>query len=97
MTKHLIPAGRLHEMKFEELEADPLGQMRRVYESLGLGGWDQVEPALQKELPALNKYTKNSFNMDEETMRRVYSRWRTSFDIYGYPSRLPEGKSDSAV
>ena len=95
-TKHLIPAGRLHEMKFEELEADPLGQMRRVYESLGLGGWDQVEPAIQKELPALNKYTKNSFNMDEETMRRVYSRWRTSFDIYGYPSCLPEGKLDSA-
>ncbi len=90
-TKHLIPAGRLHELKFEELEADPVGQMRQVYESLGLGGWDQVEPALQNELPALNKYRKNSFNMDPVTMRRVYERWRPSFEKYGYPSRLPEG------
>lgn len=88
-TKHLIPAGRLHEMKFEELEADPLGQMKQVYDTLGLSGWNQVEPAIQKELPSLTEYRKNSFNMDEATMRKVYSRWRKSFDIYGYPSRLP--------
>jgi hypothetical protein len=86
--KHLIPEGRLHEMRFEVLEADPLGQMRQVYEALGLQGWDRVEPAIRKELPALNEYRKNSFNMDEKTMRLVYSRWRSSFDIYGYPSRL---------
>lgn len=89
-TKHLIPAKRLHELKFENLEADPLGQMHQVYDALGLSGWDQMEPAIQKELPALNKYRKNSFNMDESTMRRVYSRWKSSFDTYGYSSRLPE-------
>ena len=88
-TKHLIPAGRLHEMKFEDLEADPLNQMHQVYEALKLPGWDRVEPAISKEVPALNKYRKNSFNLDEETMRCVYSRWRKSFDTYGYSSRLP--------
>lgn len=87
-TKHLIPAGRLHEMKFEELEANPLSEMKKVYDSLGLGGWDKVEPVIQKELPALNEYRKNEFQMDEGTMRTVYSRWKKSFDIYGYPSRL---------
>lgn len=89
-TKHLIPAGHLHELKFEDLEADPVGQMRQVYATLGLENWSQEEAAIQKELPELNKYTKNSFKMDEETMRKVYARWRSSFDIYGYPSRLPE-------
>lgn len=89
-TKHLIPEGRLHELKFEDLEADPLGQMRRVYESLDLGGWDQVEPTIQKELPKLNEYRKNSFSMDEKTMRMVHSHWRNSFEIYGYPSQMPE-------
>jgi hypothetical protein len=89
-NKHLIPAGRLHELKFEDLEADPLGQMQRLYQALNLGGWDQAEPKLLKELPALNGYRKNSFSMDEKTMRLVYSRWRISFDTYGYPSRLPE-------
>lgn len=88
-TKHLVPAGRLHEVKFEELEADPLGQMQRVYDALNLGGWKNVEPSIQKELPALNEYRKNSFTMDEETMRLVYSHWQFSFMKYGYPSRLP--------
>lgn len=87
-TKHLVPEGRLHEIRFEDLEADPLGQMQRVYQSLSLGGWDQVEPAIRAELPALNRYRKNEFSMDEATMRRVYDRLKRSFDLYGYPSRL---------
>lgn len=88
-TKHLIPPGRLHEMRFEDLEADPMGQMKQVYDTLDLGGWDNVEPALLKELPSLNEYRKNSFNMDEATMRKVYSRWKNAFERYGYSSRLP--------
>jgi len=95
-TKHLIPAGNLHELKFEDLEADPLGQMHQVYEALSLPGWEKVEPTIRNELPAMNEYRKNAFNLDEETMRRVYTRWRSSFKTYGYDSRLPalEGGSD---
>lgn len=88
-TKHLIPAGRLHELKFEELEADPVGQMHALYERLSLPGWDRVEAAIRNELPTLTEYRKNSFNLDEETMRRVYDRWKSSFQAYGYSSRLP--------
>lgn len=88
-TKDQIPAGRLYELKFEELEADPLTQMRKVYEALSLPGWEQVEPAIRNELPALNQYRKNTFNLNEETMRRIYTRWKSSFEIYGYDSRLP--------
>jgi omega-hydroxy-beta-dihydromenaquinone-9 sulfotransferase len=93
-TKHLIPSGRLHEIRFEDLEADPLGQMRRVYERLGLGGWENVEPAIRAELPSLTEYRKNTFNMDEQLMRRVYSQWRDSFERYGYPSRLPDAANN---
>ena len=89
-TKHLIAPGHLHELRFEDLEADPLGQMHQVYDKLALGGWNNVEPAIREELPALAEFRKNTFNMDEQTMRRVYSCWRDSFDRYGYPSRLPE-------
>ena len=89
-TKRLIPAGRLYEMKFEELEVDPLNEMRRVYESLNLPNWDLAEAGLRQELPALHEYRKNNFNMDEKTMRLVYSRWKSSFDLYGYPSRLSD-------
>lgn len=88
-TRGLIPEGNLCEMKFEDLEADPLGQMHRVYDSLHLGGWETLEAAIQKQLPQLTRYKKNSFKMDEDLMREVYSKWKPSFERYGYPSRLP--------
>jgi hypothetical protein len=89
-TRSLIPAGNLHEIRFEDLEANPLGEMHHIYEGLGLGGWESVEPAIQKKVPELTRYRKNSFVMDEAVMRKVYNRWKPSFDRYGYPSRLPE-------
>ena len=89
-TRHLIPAGNLHELRFEDLEVNPLGEMHRIYQELNLNGWDQVEPAIQKMLPDLTRYQKNSFKMDENLMRKVYSQWKPSFERYGYPSRLPE-------
>lgn len=89
-TRHLIPSGQLHELRFEDLESDPLGQMRQVYEKLNLPGWQKVEPAIQAELPTLRKYQKNTFHMDEQLKRKVYSRFRRAFELFGYPSRLRE-------
>ena len=88
--RKLIPAGNLHEMRFEDLEVDPLGEMKRVYQSLSLEGWPNLETAIQKQLPELTRYRKNSFNMDVNLMRKVYGRWKSSFERYGYASRLPE-------
>ena len=89
-TRSLIPQENLYETRFEDLEADPLGEMHRIYQGLNLTGWENLEPFIQKKLPELTRYRKNSFNMDESLMQKVYSRWKTSFDRYGYPSRLPE-------
>lgn len=95
-TRNQVPAGNLYEIRFEDLEADPLGQMRRVYEALKLGGWAQLEAAIQKKLPELTQYKKNSFRMDENLMRKVYGSWKHSFERYGYSSRLPEEQTETA-
>ena len=87
-TRSLIPKGNLHEIRFEDLETDPLNEMRKVYQNLGLSGWDALELAIQKKVPELTAYRKNSFNMEPDLMRKVYDRWRPSFDRYGYDSRL---------
>ncbi len=87
-TKGLIPSGRLHEIRFEDLEQDPLGQIRQIYHSLNLPGWNQVEPKIQAQLPALKAYKKNAFRMDADTMQRVYSRLKWVFDLYGYSGQI---------
>jgi omega-hydroxy-beta-dihydromenaquinone-9 sulfotransferase len=87
-TKGLIPKGRLHEIRFEDLEQDPLGQIHQIYQTLSLPGWDLVKPKIEAQLPALKAYKKNAFRMDEATMQRVHSRLKWVFDLYGYPSHF---------
>lgn len=89
-TKSLIPPGQLHELRFEDLETDPLGEMHRAYQALNLPGWDAMIPRLRAKMPEHTAYQKNRFNPDTETMRRVYHRWKFAFERYGYPDRLSE-------
>ncbi len=89
-TKGMIPAGQLHELRFEDLESDPLGELQRVYQTLHLPGWEGMIPRLQANMPEHNAYRKNRFSLDAETMRRVYERWQFAFECYGYPHELSE-------
>ena len=41
--RKLIPSGSLYEMKFEDLEAEPIKTMRGMYEELGLPGFESFE------------------------------------------------------
>jgi hypothetical protein len=81
----LIPAGQYHEMAFEALEADPIGQMRQLYERLALPGFDGLEPKLRRYLGTLAGYEKNCFGeLPPELRDAVARQWRRSFDEWGY-------------
>src|SRR5262245_28668779 len=58
--RSLIPEGRFCELAFSNLEADPVCEVRRVYEKLGLPDFAVVEPALKKYVASLSGYKKNS-------------------------------------
>ncbi len=80
----LIPKGNLHEVCFEKLESDPVGEMRTMYSSLGLGGFEGLKSVLDPQIDSLRKYKKNKFNDDPEFMQRIYQRLKFAFDRYGY-------------
>ena len=44
----LIPEGQFHEVGYEELEKDPVGQVRRIYEALNLPEFGPAEPGLRR-------------------------------------------------
>jgi hypothetical protein len=80
----LIPEGALHEMKFEDLEADPMGSLQKLYERLGLGGFEQFKARVSPYLEQIRKYEKNHYNLDEKSRQKVALRWRSTFDRYDY-------------
>ncbi|MCX7700323.1 MAG: sulfotransferase [Gemmataceae bacterium] len=83
--RSLIPPGRLHEVSFEDLEADPMGEMRRLYDQLNLPTFDDFVPHLRDYLQSLRGYTKNCHKpLESDVKQRVASEWSRLFDEWGY-------------
>ena len=82
----LIPKGHFHEVGFEALEADPIGQVRGVYEALALPDFGHVEPALRRYAESLSGYQKNTLpELPPDLRERIAGEWRRCFDEWGYP------------
>jgi hypothetical protein len=85
--KGLIPQDRFHEVRFESLEADPMGQVRRIYEALALPDFQDVEPALRRYVESLTGYKKNRFQeIPAELRTRIAREWQRCFEEWGYPT-----------
>lgn len=84
--RDLIPEGRFHEIRFDDLERTPMATMQLLYQKLDLKGFDVFEPELQKHVDSLAGYRKNRFDVLERPMReRIASEWRRSFATWDYP------------
>jgi hypothetical protein len=82
----LIAAGHFHEIGFEELEKDPVGEMRKLYEALGLPEFGNAEPTLRTYLHSLRDYRKNTFpELASDVRRRIADDWGRCFEEWGYP------------
>ncbi|MCA9074023.1 MAG: sulfotransferase [Planctomycetaceae bacterium] len=87
--RHMIPEGNLHEIRFEDLELDPLTQIQQAYEGLSLPGFEVLKQKLIPEIKRLEGYKKNAFsNLEMGLKRRIYEQGRVMFERYGYD---PEG------
>ncbi len=82
----LIPAGRYAEVGFEDLEKDPVNQVRRVYSELGLPDFAVVEPALRTYVASLAGYRKNEHpDLPADVRAELATAWRRCFDEWNYP------------
>jgi hypothetical protein len=81
----LIPRGCFHEMSFEALESDPIGQLRGLYDALALPDFSVAEPAARRYVESLSGYRKNSFEELEPALRRrLASEWPRCFEEWEY-------------
>ncbi|MFH1136124.1 MAG: sulfotransferase [Pseudomonadota bacterium] len=83
--RHLIPAGALHEVRYEELELDPLRSLEGIYNGLGLTGFERFRGRVSQYLETLKSYKKNAFRLDDTDREQVRARWHETFVRYGYP------------
>lgn len=89
--RSLIPAGNLVEIRFEQLEEQPLTQLRRLYEALQLPGFDAAQPAFAAYAASLAGYRKNQYSLSPEVIETVNRHFGFALDEWDYPRRAAQG------
>lgn len=81
----LIPEGRFHEVRFDDLETNPVRELEKLYARFSLPGFEAFRPRLQSYVDTLAGYRKNEFRPLEPEWRAKLGRaWERSFDEWNY-------------
>lgn len=74
--RSLIPPGQLTEVRFENLQLEPLAELTRVYEELGLG---EPPNALTRFLSEQAPYPTKTYDVSPDIERRLRHEWAFAF------------------
>lgn len=69
--KSLIPKGHLVEVRFEDLEKDPIRVLRQVYSELNISGFDQAEKSIQGYVNSMKSYKKNNHIISKQQLDKL--------------------------
>lgn len=97
--KALVPESHRYDLRYEELTADPVGQLQRIYAHFGFSGGDAIAERLAPELESLLAYRRNEYRLSDEERQLVADRWGVAFRRYGYsddPAQVVTGITPEA-
>jgi omega-hydroxy-beta-dihydromenaquinone-9 sulfotransferase len=80
----LIPAGQFCEVRYEDLVAQPIQQMQRIYGELNLGEFEKVRLPMEGYFAQKADYKTNRYQLPPELAAEVQRRWASFFERYGY-------------
>jgi omega-hydroxy-beta-dihydromenaquinone-9 sulfotransferase len=81
-----LPEGRFVEVAFEEFERDPINQLERIHERLGLPELKAARPRFEEYLRRVRGYAKNRYSPSPESIRRVERCWASFIARWGHPA-----------
>jgi hypothetical protein len=87
--RSLIPPGHLIEIRYEDLDANPISKLEAIYKTLELGDFEVVRPKLDRYLASLGTYEKNRFEFPAEVINTVNDHWDFAFEAFGYERLAP--------
>lgn len=87
--KRTLPGNRFVQLRFEDLEAAPLIEIRRIYAQLELGDTAAIEPAIRTYLQTVAGFQKTTFAPCGEERTLVDRHWGPFLDRFGYGSTGP--------
>jgi hypothetical protein len=83
-TAGIVRPERFHEVRYEDLVSDPVGQMRALYEGLELDSFEQLLPKLEQYQNKHADYQTNQYDLTPETRAEINRRWGRIIRRLGY-------------
>lgn len=79
-----LPDLNLVELRFEEFEKDPLGNLESMYATLGLKGYEKSRSRFEQYISSQQSYLKNEYDFPQEMIGLVKSHWGEYVDRWAY-------------
>lgn len=82
--KDLIPAENLIEIRYEDLVANPLKQVKEIYKKLDLDGYEDAKSGFENYLESKKDYKTNVYKIDKKIIDNVKNHWEFTINLWGY-------------
>jgi len=82
--KKLIPKNNLIEIKFEDLEKQPIEILKKIYRELGLIGFENAKQQIKRYLKKIAHYKKNVYSIDQNTRNKIRKFWNLTITKWKY-------------
>lgn len=69
--KEQLPSEQFHEIRFEDLERQPIVELEKTYDKLKLGGFKMVRPKMEAYLESIKDYKKNRYDIPDEKREQL--------------------------
>ena len=97
--RHLIPEGRLVELRYEDFVKDPVATMRDIYRRLDIEGFEQADAPMREFVGERKEHRVSRYELPEKLKRKVIDRLKPYIDRFGYrqavegrPAPAPKAK-----
>jgi hypothetical protein len=80
----LIPKDRLVDIKYEDLVANPMKEVKKIYSKLKIPGLEKAIPGMMKYLDSKKDYKVNVYKIDKKIIQHVKDNWSFTIDLWDY-------------
>jgi len=82
--RKLIPNGNLTETKYEDFIQNPILELKKIYATLNLDGFNKSKKVLKKYVESQKNFKVSNYKMDDTVKEKIYKKWKFTFEEFGY-------------
>lgn len=80
-----IPQGNLIHVRYEDLESNPLQEIRRIYAELAIPDFENVSSRFEQHVHKQKHYKKNRYRaLTKQEVDKIYQHWNFTIDQWQY-------------